>query len=310
MTHSGSVRSRPTLTLVEFLGAILLGAATVLANGHRIHRNVTLIRRLPILADRSYAHGRASELQSLQLSGRHWQASLDTLISSCSIKSVDGNQSVQTLMIGVDTGIDRSELTRCLENLAIDSADKAIIAAYAGEVWYHLGQVDDAITVWRDWLPPLQRIDKAQRLYDAGHTDTTMLLIKSLDPESRIESGIQRGTVTRILVQAAKESAKSQEFALAEDYWRRAAVQYPERAGYHYNLGITLQRQNRYEEALNSLREAARLQPDNIAYLVRLAMVLEKLGHQAEAEETAQRVLMLEPNNQTAGKLLERAKQD
>lgn len=152
--------------------------------------------------------------------------------------------------------------------------------------------------VWRDWLAPFQRIDKISELYEAGQEQAAVTLIDSLDLETRIESGDRRATISKVLIPLAQESAKIEEYAAAERYWRWAAVQFPERASYHFELTHNLLRQGKYEEALSSMLMAAELRPESTTYQLYLA--------RQEAMKAALQAQRIDPDNPSAKNLLQR----
>ena len=297
------MKSLSFLILATWLGAVLLTGMSVCANWSDIQRNFVLIDRIPVLMDPSYHPGSGLPVHGSPRAG--WRAEQAAVSSVCGVQRMDAARCARTLMAAVDAGMPSEELVHHLGVLSNYPAEQSMVASYAGEVWYRLGAVDDAIAVWREWLHPLLRIDKAKRLYEAGHAGNAILLIESLDPEVKIESGVRRAFVVRVLVQIAQESAEKQDYGAAAIYWRRAAVQHPERESYHFNLAIALQRQGKLEEAIVPLQEAVRLRPDSPSYQLRLAQALYRLGRKEEAKEAAQRVLALDPHNQAAQKLIE-----
>lgn len=288
---------------ITWVGVVLLSAMSAWENCSDWQRNLVLISRVRLFMDSSYRY--VSELPMPALPGTGCRAEQADISFACEGKKIDAFQCARALMAAVDAGMSFEELVRHLGDLNDYPAEQSVVASYAGEMWYRQAVVDDAITVWQEWLHPLLRIDKARRLDEAGHGGDAILLIDSLDPEARIESDIRRVFVVRVLVQIAQESVEKQDYGAAAIYWRRATVQYPERESYHFNLAIALQRQGKLEEALISLREAVRLRPDSPSYQLRLAQVLYRLGRKEEAKEAAQRVLVLDPHNQAAKKLIE-----
>lgn len=292
------------LKAIGLWGAVVLAGASIWTDRVNVERNLVLIDRVPILIDASY--DRVSELQVSGSEGPGWRPDRAAVTSACVGKNMDAPRCARTLMAGVDGGMPLGELSYYLGTLSSYPVEQSIVASYAGEVWYRVGVKDDAVAVWCEWLAPLLRIDKAARLYEAGHTETALLLINSLDPEVQIESGIRRASVVRILVQMALKSAESEDYGAAEAYWQRAAVQHPERAAYHFNQAIALQRQGRFEEALEPLQKAVRLQPNSPSYQLRLAQTLERLGRKEEAKDVARKLLELDPDNEAAKRLLNR----
>lgn len=288
---------------ITWVGVILLTGMSAWENGSDWQQNLVLISRVPLVMDSSYKS--VSELPMPAWPGTNWQAQQADIAFACEGKKLNAFRCARALISAVDAGVPFEDLVRHLEVLNDYPAEQSMVASYAGEIWYRHGAVDDAIAVWQDWLHPLLRIDKARQLYEAGHAGNAVLLIDSLDPGVRIESGIRRAFVVRMLVQIAQESAEKQDYGTAAIYWRRAAVQHPERESYHFNLAIALQRQGKLEEALVPLREAVRLRPDSPSYQLRLAQVLYRLGRREEAKDVAQRVLVLDPHNQAAKKLIE-----
>ncbi len=277
--------------------ALLLIILAIYTRWPTFERNYVLVSRISALLDTTYT----KDLIGLSF----LQARQSTVLPPCTTIVFSAPQCTRTLMASVDAGATLDTIKVPLDALNDHPAELSIIASYAGEVWYRSGRKDEALTVWLSWLGPLQRIDIASRLFNAGNKDDALILINSLDPKVRIESGVRRGALIRILIPSAQSSSKNQDHNEAENYWRRATLQYPERAGYYFNLAVALQSQDKFEEALIPLREAVQLQPTNASYQLRLSLALEKLENHLESKQVAQRVLVLDPKNQTARRILE-----
>jgi len=289
----------PIVLAVLLIAAVLLGLFPNLEN--HLERNVLLVGRVSLLMDRSFAGN--TELKVML--GTSSEESQEETASVCTWEKRDIQRCVRALMAAVDDGVQLGELVEPLSTLSGYPDAQNIVASYAGEVWFRAGRVNDAITVWRDWLGPLQKIDKLSELYEAGQEEATTVLIYSLDLETQIESAGRRARITRVLVSLAQKSSKSQDYPTSETYWRWLTVQYPERAGYHANLAVALRKQGKLIGALREFQGAVCLQPDKVAYQVHLMRLLEDLGYLQEARKVALKVLTLEPDNEAAKKIIE-----
>lgn len=74
-----------------------------------------------------------------------------------------------------------------------------------------------------------------------------------------------------------------------------------------FNLGRSLLKLNRDEEASRALQQAVRLNPDDTEYQTQLGSALMNLAKYAEAERAFRKALELDENNVEAEELLERA---
>jgi tetratricopeptide (TPR) repeat protein len=81
---------------------------------------------------------------------------------------------------------------------------------------------------------------------------------------------------------------------------RRAVERGPHIVDAHVNLGILLQKSQRYEDARIALEAAIALQPDHIDALYRLASVYGELGMLPEAESALERVIHINPTYEKA----------
>jgi tetratricopeptide (TPR) repeat protein len=192
-----------------------------------------------------------------------------------------------------------------LEELTPHPEQQTIVASYAGEIWYGAQRQSDALNIWGTWLTPNQKIDKASRLYQAGQAEDALLLVHTLDLENRVESGIRRSNLNQILVDAAQKQVTAGNDDSAELYWRWAIIQFPERANYAFNLGMTFYRRERFEDALFPFQEAVRLSPESTSYQVRLAQTLIQLERIDEARAIVVNILELDPTNEIARALHE-----
>jgi Flp pilus assembly protein TadD len=129
--------------------------------------------------------------------------------------------------------------------------------------------------------------------------------VHTLDLENRVESGIRRSNLNQILVDAAQKQVTAGNDDSAELYWRWAIIQFPERANYAFNLGMTFYRRERFEDALFPFQEAVRLSPESTSYQVRLAQTLIQLERIDEARAIVVNILELDPTNEIARALHE-----
>jgi Tfp pilus assembly protein PilF len=90
----------------------------------------------------------------------------------------------------------------------------------------------------------------------------------------------------------------------AYDRSLRMAARFPGRAGVHKNLGNTLARVGRYEEAIFHLKQAIDLQPGRGELYDNLGKLLGDMGRYEEAIPCFEKALKLDPGNVTANKAL------
>ena len=99
-----------------------------------------------------------------------------------------------------------------------------------------------------------------------------------------------------LLNMAGACAAYTDELSKAEYYWRRALELKADFPTVYNNLGVVLERQNRYEEAENSFRQALVLLPSYAEAYSNLGDLLEKQQRYAEAEASYRKALFHQPN--------------
>jgi predicted CXXCH cytochrome family protein len=85
--------------------------------------------------------------------------------------------------------------------------------------------------------------------------------------------------------------------AEAERLLRETISAAPNAAAAHHALGLSLIRQKRYGEALQSLQNAAELEPEQSRYAYVYAVALQSKGQEQEAKKILQRTLSSDPSN-------------
>jgi tetratricopeptide (TPR) repeat protein len=83
----------------------------------------------------------------------------------------------------------------------------------------------------------------------------------------------------------------------AETILRALCADFPENAKYHYSLGVTLHKMQRYEDALAESRRAVELEPENAEYHYSLGVTLHAMQRYDEALAEIRRAVELEPEN-------------
>ncbi len=103
----------------------------------------------------------------------------------------------------------------------------------------------------------IQLLQSAGRIYpaNAANYESWIPWVHSLEAEAREQARIQA-------IRAQADAAHDRrDWPAAEALWRQLAAATPDDWAVHYNLGITLKLQGRFEEALVAYREAYRLNP-------------------------------------------------
>ncbi len=85
--------------------------------------------------------------------------------------------------------------------------------------------------------------------------------------------------------------------AEAQEAYQQLLRTEPRHAAAHHNLAVLLLQQNRLDDALKHMREAARLQPESLEIHNNLGGVWESLGRLNEAIEAYQRAVALDPES-------------
>ena len=85
---------------------------------------------------------------------------------------------------------------------------------------------------------------------------------------------------------------------------QRAAVNMPQRARIHYNLGLLLAHLKRGSEAEAALQRTLEIEPDNLDFLYALAEFYIKRGRLADAKPLVERMVSKYPSNPMGRNLL------
>lgn len=253
--------------------------------------NLLMVRQLPLLVDTSYAKGIQPTETVLRVD-----------LTPCDVK-VFSSACLHTLMASINTGLSLGELSFYLEKLNSYPEQQVILASYTGEIWYRTDRKSDALAVWQNWLTPYHKIDKASRLYQAGQVEDALEIVHSLDLETRIESGLRRRDLNRILIDVAVKLTDAGMNDMAESYWYWATIQYPDRASYAFSLGLALYKQGKFEEATHHFKNAISLNPESLSYQIRLAQTLIQINRSDEARVLLDGILEIEPKNEIANEL-------
>jgi Flp pilus assembly protein TadD len=83
----------------------------------------------------------------------------------------------------------------------------------------------------------------------------------------------------------------------AEAILRRAIVETPDAAAAHYALGLSLIRQKRIGDAVQSLKQAAELEPANARYAYVYALALQSAGQASDARQVLTKALAANPSS-------------
>jgi Flp pilus assembly protein TadD len=130
------------------------------------------------------------------------------------------------------------------------------------------------------------------------HKGTSLVLRKERLPEAlaAFETLLQLCPEHEIaLSQAAFVNQTMEDYEAALPYWRRAVAISPEQENYRFNLGMTLSRLGRWQEARDACQEAVRLDPFSGRNRVLLAVCLHKTGDKQKAQEEFAKVRVLKP---------------
>lgn len=87
----------------------------------------------------------------------------------------------------------------------------------------------------------------------------------------------------------------------ADDLYDRIIYQYPEYADLHQKRGLTLEKRDRFIEAIKEYKQADMLQPDNLWTQKRMAVCYKKTSNYHNALQCYQNVEKVEPDNLNIG---------
>lgn len=88
---------------------------------------------------------------------------------------------------------------------------------------------------------------------------------------------------------------KLDKFGRAEENYRRALEINPNTAEYHYHLGSTIAKQERWPEAISALEKALELDPERAEANLRLGMCLERVEKFDRAQEVYHKAIKTDP---------------
>jgi len=94
--------------------------------------------------------------------------------------------------------------------------------------------------------------------------------------------------------------ARNVDYRTELSLWQDTAAKAPNNERALWGFADALQKQGRYDEAIEEYRQALRLHPDNVLVLSNLGVALAKQGHLAEAIEQFREILRTNPNNADA----------
>lgn len=97
-------------------------------------------------------------------------------------------------------------------------------------------------------------------------------------------------------VDRAHELFEAGRWAEAERLLRRAISAHPDRAEWHFNLGLTLEAGGKYAEALASFTESARLNPTDVQSIIACAVNNLRLDQPAPARDLLAKARKLDPD--------------
>ena len=209
----------------------------------------------------------------------------------------------------LDTTVNHDDLANMFDILKADPTAQIMLAIFAGRRYYILGEVERAKDIWSRWLLPDIHVWLARELLQQEDLSTAQSLIELLDIDyvpSTLTGRAQLASVSAII---AQESMLSGNPVLAEELWRRATRQLPNRAVFHSGLGQALAGQRRFDEAIIEHRLAISLDPDRPFMYVRLARALVQLERREEAIDITQKALELDPTHAGAKSLLKALKE-
>ena len=97
------------------------------------------------------------------------------------------------------------------------------------------------------------------------------------------------------------------EYSAARDLFGQAVYLDNSVSAYHFNLGLTFEKEGKLNQAAKSFSQAVRLDPFNVEYLVEMGHVYIKLGFHLRAKSTFEKALKIDPANKSASKGLQEA---
>ena len=98
--------------------------------------------------------------------------------------------------------------------------------------------------------------------------------------------------------------AEEKRYEEAVQYLQRAAVNLPQRARIHYNIGLLLAHLKRDSEAEAALQRTLEIEPDNLDFLYALAEFYIKRGRLEEAKPLTEKMAAKFPSNPIGRNLL------
>jgi tetratricopeptide (TPR) repeat protein len=235
----------------------------------------------------------------------------DELAAGCAAKTAGaaGRLCLYGDMAAIMTGeLDTAGLRSTLDSYAHASFEQASLADFGGEYFYAHEEIEAARALWSAYLPEGMLIYRAQLAVTNTDWETATVLTDVITDQPY--DGAQRTALAQVLVELAGRAFAEGEFVRAEQYWRRAITQWPDRPSYYVALSRALGRQQRWVESAGVLDEAIRLRPDYAPYYAYKAQALLYGEQFADAASAARRALELEPANEAAHAILDQVAPD
>ena len=128
------------------------------------------------------------------------------------------------------------------------------------------------------------------------HTDQTGTFKSS--PEKKEHYGdLQEPDTTK-----GKKRSAAALYGEAEALFSQAAYLDSLKPAYHFNLGLALEKENKFREAGKSINEALKLDPGNADYLAELGHIYLKLGFRLRASSAFEKAMKSDPFNKRAAR--------
>ncbi len=164
---------------------------------------------------------------------------------------------------------------------AIDANDR-LLNAYVGlsVAQYHTGLKDKA--------------SETIELATAIEPNTTMLFAEVARLE--LKASAAKEAKAYLEPQTDNKAVAKELLDIQIDRFAAAVENHPDRADWHYRLGLLLKAQGKIAHAAGEFRKAVEINPDYVKALVKLGLALCELGQKDEARQFLQRAVILEPS--------------
>lgn len=106
--------------------------------------------------------------------------------------------------------------------------------------------------------------------------------------------------LARTRYREGKEAFRRESYAEAEALFSQAAYLDSLNPAYHFHLGLTLEKENKFREAGKSMNEALKLGPGSADYLAELGHIYLKLGFKLRARSAFEKAMKSDPFNKRA----------